>query len=440
MDTIVNSLRAHRFRALFIDSLGWDRASATAEVHLNDHRFRFDAIAQKRGFLVMHCATDRVVLANRGLLRKLQQRLARDYHEHIAIYSSEKPPKQVWQWAVRLPDGRCLRRREHPFFSASPPVRFVVRLCGLRFTLEEEENATLLDALKRVKMALDTAADLNLFVKRPWYARRSDELARAMKQGVPGAFEEFVEFHLPLARKSSRMLIRWFGMEPEDAEQTAMIGLVQAARRFDPELGYQFSTYASYWIRQACQRYGPEFAFRIRIPAHAFWPCYKLQFELQRLIASHGPTKARRIFRRRLRAESISPEHWKAFQASLETETFTDTSRDEFRELWNITGKVSEPIADLRQAELKSIVRDALQHLRPRDAKVIMLRYGIDNAEHTLEEVGQILGVTRERVRQIQARAEDRLQYLLRKEAPPTRPSDNGELVKEACSEEPSDA
>ncbi|GIW83161.1 MAG: hypothetical protein KatS3mg105_4968 [Gemmatales bacterium] len=359
--------------------------------------------------------------ANRGLLRRVQQRLGKEYHEHIAIYSSEKPPKQVWQWAVRLPDGRRLRHREHPFFSASPPIPFLTRLRGLQFTLEEEENATLLDALKRVRMALDTAADLNLFAKRPWYAKRSDELARAMKQGVPGAFEQFVEFHLPLARKASRMLIRWFGMEPDDAEQTAVIGLVQAARRFDPELGYQFSTYASYWIRQSCQRYGPEFAFRIRIPSHAFWPCYKLQFELQRLIASHGPAKAQRLFNRRLRAESISPEHWKAFQASLETETFSDTSKDEFRELRNITDKTSGPIAELQRAELKSIVRDALQHLRPRDAEVIMLRYGIENAEHTLEEVGQILGVTRERVRQIQARAEDRLQHLLRKEAPVTR-------------------
>ncbi|GIW83197.1 MAG: hypothetical protein KatS3mg105_5004 [Gemmatales bacterium] len=244
---------------------------------------------------------------------------------------------------------------------------------------------------------------------------------------------------MPLARKSSRMLIRWFGMEPEDAEQTAVIGLVQAARRFDPELGYQFSTYGSYLIRQSCQRYGLEFGLPIRIPVHAFWPCYKLQFEQQRLVAAHGPRKAQQLFKRRLREESISPDQWAAFQASYDMESFTDTTNDEFRKLWNITDKTSEPINELRTAELKSIVRNALQHLRPRDAKVIMLRYGIDNREHTLEEVGQILGVTRERVRQIQARAEDRLQYLLRKEAPVTRQSDNGEPVQELCAKEPSD-
>ena len=65
-------------------------------------------------------------------------------------------------------------------------------------------------------------------------------------------------------------------MIPEDAEQIAFMGLLRAAK-FRPELGYQFSTYANHWIKQACWRDGPDFALMIRVPVHLFWPCYGLR-------------------------------------------------------------------------------------------------------------------------------------------------------------------
>ena len=108
--------------------------------------------------------------------------------------------QQVWQWAIRLPDGRKVRHREHPFLSACPPGRFLNRLQGLRFTLDEEENASLVQTLERVQHVLDTAADLNLFARYPSYAERSDELARAMLTGDQQALHRFVVFHMPLAR------------------------------------------------------------------------------------------------------------------------------------------------------------------------------------------------------------------------------------------------
>ena len=76
--------------------------------------------------------------------RKVQRIVVQTYHEHILIYCCEQPRKQVWQWAIRMPDGRKLRHREHPFFSDSPPASFLARISGLQFTLAEEENATLL--------------------------------------------------------------------------------------------------------------------------------------------------------------------------------------------------------------------------------------------------------------------------------------------------------
>ena len=152
--------------------------------------------------------------------------------------------------------------------------------------LDQEETTTLTDVLHRVRNALLPDSELNLFAKRPEYAEKSDRLAVAMRRGDAGAFCEFVEFHMPLARHASRVLVRWFHMDPEDAEQTAMIGLIEAARRFDPERGFQFSTYAGYWIRQSCQRYGLEWGLQIRVPPHVFWRCYRLAFERTRLIAT----------------------------------------------------------------------------------------------------------------------------------------------------------
>lgn len=418
MDAIAENIADHQFQKLFIEELGWDHTSSAQEIVCDERNFQFEGVAQKRGFLVVHCQTNRVVLANRGLLRKAQRSLVKFFHEHIAIYTSDEPQKQVWQWSLHLPDGRHLRHREHPFFSNSPPTPFLDRLQQLEFRLDEEDSVDLLDAVKRVRIALDTTPELNLFAKRPWYAKRSDELARAIQEGVSGAFEEFVEFHQPLARKSSKMLVRWVGMEPDDAEQIAMLGLVTAAKRFKPELGAQFSTYASYWIRQSCQRYGVDTGLPIRIPTHAFWPCYKLNFEYQRLLASHGPAKADRLFQECLEAAEITSRQWKSFQASYAMETFTDTSDDEFRELRRIKDEISTPPLLAELSEQRDAINEALTKLLPRHAKVIRLRYGIDVKEHTLEEVGQLLGITRQRAQQIQADAEDKLKFFLSREAP----------------------
>jgi hypothetical protein len=106
-------------------------------VSADGHSLCFQVIAHKRGVQVLWSSADRVVLLNRGLLRKLQNLVARAVHEHILIFSSEEPRKQVWAWCVRLPDGRKLRHREHPFFSATPPTPFLHRIEQLRFSLDE---------------------------------------------------------------------------------------------------------------------------------------------------------------------------------------------------------------------------------------------------------------------------------------------------------------
>ena len=260
MQDIADALRNQHLAHLFLESLGWDRAPNSVVIEVEGRTWEFKTIVQKCGLQVLWCRTDRPVLMNRALLRSIQQKVIKLVYEHILILSCEEPRKQVWLWTVRHADGRRVRHREHPFFSVDPPNALLNRLAGLRFDFADEADVNLVDAIDRVRFALDTTAELNLFANHPALAARSDVLALRMKDGDIVAYHAFIVFHWKLARKRSKCLRRWFGMLPEDAEQIAVLGLIRAAQKFDPERGYQFSTYAQWWIKNKCQIEGPYFA------------------------------------------------------------------------------------------------------------------------------------------------------------------------------------
>ncbi len=416
-------LAEHAFDHLFIECLGWDRVRSTATVTHRAVTLNLTAVAQKRGLTVFICPTHRTVLANRRLLRDIQCQLRKSYHEHILIYSCETPRKQVWQWATTMAGGRQILHREHPFFSDDPPQRLLHRIEGLSVSMQEEERTTLPDVLNRVRTALLPDSELNLFAKYPSYAAESDRLAMAMKRREPGSLQAFVTFHIPLARHSSRMLIRWFHMDPEDAEQTAVIGLLEAARRFDPDRGFQFSTYAGYWIRNACQRFGMKWGMPIHVPVHYFWACYKLAFTETRLIATYGEHDAREHFEREMKIAGVSPKQWRHFSVARHLSCFSEMDKRERNKLDK--PDESSPAAEEKRPGGDDIER-ALQSLHPRQTKILKLRYGIGRPEHTLQEVADLLGLTRERIRQIQAKAEQKLIQILR------RTDQTGEYGEEA--------
>jgi len=425
MQTLASCLRDHHLETLFIDVLGWERATGTTTLTSDGRVLRFHALAHKRGLQVFWCPTDRMVLLNRGLLRKFQHLVTRTVHEHILIFTSEEPRKQVWEWAIRLPDGRKRRHREHPFFSDAPPPPFLDRLAQLRFGLEEENSIGLVDALDRARRALDAAPELDLFAKWPRYAVRSDELARAMQQGDVGAFQRFIVFHLPLARKITKRLRRWFGMDEEDALQIGVLGLIEAARRFRPERGFQFSTYATWWVKHACQRYGPEMALLIHVPNNLFWTCYRHAIDVERLRMAGGPCCVRDQV---AELECMNPwfaDRWRAYLRVRNIGSLSD--RDLLRRARRITDSSHPPSEGLLRLDMAAQVRAAIGRLHPRDAAVIRLRYGLDGPERTLEHIGQQMNLTKERIRQIECRAENRLRTLLCEEEPSAAP----------CAEEP---
>src|SRR5690606_17393256 len=120
----------------------------------------------------------------------------------------------------------------------------------------------------------------------------------------------------------------WFSMDPDEAEQTAMIGIIKAAQRFDPERGYQFSTISSYYLRHVCQRYVQEWYMPISVPVHLFWPCARLSFVEAQLLATHGEHEARTRFEQELKNAGITPGQWTQFCRARSVDCLSEIDKE----------------------------------------------------------------------------------------------------------------
>jgi RNA polymerase primary sigma factor len=206
-------------------------------------------------------------------------------------------------------------------------------------------------------------------------------------------------------------------MLPEDAEQIGFFGLIEAARRFRPERGCQFSTYATPWIRQVCQRYGPPFALMIRMPDHAFWASFRLRLTLEELVGKIGASGVHDFVTQLDLHDPRAGRLLRDLGRVTEIKSLSDKKGPEYRKARQIPEPFTDPIDELKDAEIARKVQAAISKLRTRDAKIIRLRYGFDGTPaQTLEAIGALFSITRERVRQIQAKAERRLRGYLEDE------------------------
>ena len=208
------------------------------------------------------------------------------------------------------------------------------------------------------------------------------------------------------------------GLHFLDLIQEGNIGLMKAVDKFEYRRGFKFSTYATWWIRQAITRSISDLARTIRVPVHMMETVNKLNRLTRQLIQELGrnPTIEELSIKMDLPEDKVLKALDVAKQPiSLET----PVGDDDDSTMWNLVSdtSVESPMEHAADEGLKETTSSVLTALTDREAKVLRMRFGIDmNTDHTLEEVGRQFSVTRERIRQIEAKALRKLRHPARSE------------------------
>jgi len=274
----------------------------------------------------------------------------------------------------------------------------------LETTPEMYDNISLKDP---IKMYLKEIGKISLLTPS-----RERELARRAQKGEPKAKEELITANLRLVVSIAKRYIGR-GLTFLDLIQEGNIGLIKAVEKFDWKKGYKFSTYATWWIRQAITRAIADQARTIRVPVHMVETINKLNKVIREHLQDHGeyPTIEQLGNLTGKTPEKIE----EILAASKETVSLeSPISGDEESTMGDFIH--DDSMEQPEEAAMKMLLREQIDQildtLSPREAMVLKMRYGLlDGKTKTLEEVGQFFNVTRERIRQIEVKALRKLRH-----------------------------
>ena len=285
--------------------------------------------------------------------------------------------------------------------------------------ITEIEKDILLDDVKNMDFVDNINVDdpVKMFLKEigkiPLLTYEEENmLAERMVHGDKEAKKRLIESNLRLVVSIAKKYIGR-GMNFLDLIQEGNLGLIKAVDKFDQSKGYKFSTYATWWIRQAITRAIADQARTIRIPVHMVETINKLIRTSRHLLQTLGrePTPEEIAAELEMPVEKVR-EVLKVSQEPISLET--PVGEEDESNLGNFIPDEDAPSPAAQAADvlLREHIEDVMQTLTPREAKVLKLRFGLqDGRMRTLEEVGREFQVTRERIRQIEAKALRKLRH-----------------------------